>query len=194
MNMGGDMAPGNLNPGIIAAARCGDRAAWEELYRNLYPRLRAFFARRVGRETAEDAVNETMAKAIAGIGTYEPGPSGFDGWVFGIARHVNADHHRRSARDLRQHEVAHRVDGHGPESELPVDHELDLRDDHAQLRSLFEKLEPSEQEVLELRVIAGLPSEEVAVLLDKTPGAVRTAQSRALTHLRRLLEADRVGA
>ena len=139
-------------------------------------------------------MNETMAKAIAGIENYEPHRSGFDGWVFGIARHVNADHHRRTARDLRQQEVAHRVDGHGPESEVPVDQDLDLRDDHAQLRSLFEKLDPAEQEVLELRVIAGLTSEEVAVLLDKSPGAVRTAQSRALTHLRRLLEADRVGA
>ena len=194
MYVGGDMAPANVNPGIIAAARHGDRAAWEQLYRSLHPRLRAFFARRLGRETAEDAVNETMAKAIAGIGTYEPGASGFDGWVFGIARHVNADHHRRSARDQRQPHVAHRVDGHGPESGLPVDHDLDLRDDHAQLRSLFAQLDPSEQEVLELRVIAGLPSDEVAELLDKSPGAVRTAQSRALTHLRRLLEADRVDA
>ena len=188
------MAPRDLNPAIIAAARRGDRAAWEQLYRRLYPRLRAFFTRRVGRETAEDAVNETMAKAIAGIRNYEPGEAGFDGWVFGIARHVHADHHRRSARDLRQQHVAHRVDGSGPESSLPVDHDLDLRDDHARLRSFFEQLDPAEQEVLELRVVAGLSSGQVAALLDKSPGAVRTAQSRALAHLRRLMEADRVDA
>ncbi len=165
------------------------------MYRRLYPRLRAFFARRVGHEAAEDAVNETMAKAIAGIKSYTAGgDAGLDGWVFGIARHVNADHHRRSERDHRQQQVAHRVDGHGRETALPVDHALDLQDDHARLRSLFSQLDPAEQEILELRVIAGLSSEQVGALLDKQPGAVRTAQSRALTHLRRLLEADRVDA
>ncbi|HXY28841.1 MAG TPA: sigma-70 family RNA polymerase sigma factor [Acidimicrobiales bacterium] len=188
------MAPGDEDPGIIAAARRGDRAAWEQLYRHLHPRLRAFFARRMGRETAEDAVNETLAKAIAGITRYEPGATGFDGWVFGIARHVHADHYRRSARDRRERQVAHRVDGSGPENSLPVDHDLDLRDDHARLRAHFDRLDPGEQEILELRVVAGLSSDQVAALLGKSPGAVRTAQSRALTHLRHLVEADRVDA
>lgn len=188
------MAPGDEDPGIIAAARHGDRVAWEQLYRRLYPRLRAFFTRRVGYENAEDAVNETMAKAIAGISAYSPGDAGFDGWIFGIARHVSADHHRRSARHLRQHKVAHHVDGNGPENCLPVDHDLDLRDDHARLRSMFARLDPAEQEILELRIIAGLSTDEVAAILDKRPGAVRTSQSRALAHLRRLVELDRVDA
>jgi RNA polymerase sigma-70 factor, ECF subfamily len=39
--------------------------------------------------------------------------------------------------------------------------------------------------VLELRVIAGLTPEQTAVVLGKRPGAVRTAQSRALARLRK---------
>jgi RNA polymerase sigma-70 factor, ECF subfamily len=180
--------------GVIDAARRGDRAAWEILYRRLYPRLKSYLSRRVGGEGVEDAVNETMAKAIASIGDYAEGATGLDGWIFGIARHVTADHHRRSARDLRQHRLAHHVDGHGPEYCLPVDHDLDLKDDYARLRSMFLRLKPYEQEILELRVIAGLSSDEVALLLNRRPGAVRTSQSRALAHLRRLMEADRVDA
>ena len=179
---------------VVDAARRGDRTAWEQLYRRLYPRLRSYLVRHVGYEGVEDAVNETMAKAIAGIETYRSGPSGFDGWVFGIARHVCADHFRRFTRDRRQHALAHRVNGHGPDGDLPVDHDLDLADDHARLRTMFSKLQPAEQEILELRIVAGLSAEEVAALLQRQPGAVRTSQSRALAHLRRLMDAERVDA
>ncbi len=183
-----------IDSGVVDAARRGDRAAWEQLYRRLYPRLRSYLARRIGFEGVEDAVNETMAKAIAGIEGYRSGPSGFDGWVFGIARHVGADHHRRFARDRRQPIVAHHIDGHGPDGDLPVDHRLDLADDYAHLRSMFSRLDPAEQEILELRVIAGLSADEVAALLRRQPGAIRTSQSRALAHLRRLMEAEQIHA
>jgi RNA polymerase sigma-70 factor (ECF subfamily) len=49
-------------------------------------------------------------------------------------------------------------------------------------------LTPAEQEVLELRVIAGLSAEQVGEVLGRNSGAVRTAQSRALAHLRELME------
>ena len=179
---------------LADAAQSGDREAWERLYRRLYPRLRSYLRRRIGNEGVEDAVNETMAKAIAGIGSYSSGPSGLDAWVFGIARHVSADHHRRATRDLRQPALAHLVDGHASRGGLPVDHDLDLADDHAHLRTMFSRLDADEQEILDLRVVAGLSADEVAGLLGRQAGAVRTAQSRALAHLRRLMETERVDA
>ncbi|HEY1653132.1 MAG TPA: RNA polymerase sigma factor [Acidimicrobiales bacterium] len=188
------MTPGDQDPDLAPALQRGDRVAWDQFYRRLYPRLRSYFIRRLGHDGAEDAVSETMTKAIAAIDRYTPGAVGLEGWLFGIARHVNADHHRRSARVARQQQVAHLVDGCGLESRMPVDHDLDLSDEHAHVRSQFGRLEPAEQEVLELRVVAGLSANEVAAVLDKDPGAVRTFQSRALAHLRRLVEADRVDA
>lgn len=187
------MAAGDDDPSLIGAARRGDHAAWEQLYQNVYPRLRSFLVRKVGRDRAEDAVNETMARAIASISRYSEGPSGFDGWVFGIARHVAADHHRRVARDRRQADVAHLVDG-AVHASAPADEQVVVHDDHARLRAAFARLDPAEQEILELRVVAGLSPDQVAAVLDRRPGAVRTAQSRALSHLRRLMELDRVDA
>jgi RNA polymerase sigma-70 factor, ECF subfamily len=188
------MKSGDEDLRIIDAARRGDRDVWESLYRSLYPKLRAFFVRRIGRDHAEDAVNETMACAIAGISGYSPGMAGFDGWIFGIARNIAADHHRRAARDRRQSALAHLVDRTALESASEVDDHLALRDEHARLRSTFARLTPSEQEILELRVVAGLSADQVAAVLNRRPEAVRTAQSRALAHLRRLLEANRVDA
>jgi RNA polymerase sigma-70 factor (ECF subfamily) len=60
-------------------------------------------------------------------------------------------------------------------------------DEQASVRAAFALLPDRDRELLELRVVAGLSSEEVAAILDMRPGAVRTAQARALDKLRAVL-------
>jgi RNA polymerase sigma-70 factor, ECF subfamily len=135
-------------------------------------------------------VNETMSRAVAGIDRFEWGPAGFEGWVFGIARRATADYHRGTARYRRQQEAADRIGGNGVSPDVEPGDNLILDEDRAAVRQLFELLTPPEKELLELRIIAGLSAEQVAAVLGKRPGAIRTAQSRALAHLRRLMEAS----
>ena len=170
---------------LVAAARGGDQAAWEELLGSLYKRLRAYAARRLPSAHVEDVVSETKTRAVAGIDRFTWWPSGYDGWVFGISRNVIADHYRHAERDARRLEA--RVDTDA--GALPGD-ALDLGEDHAQVRRCFSLLSEKERELLELRVVAGLSAEQVAAVLKKRPGAVRSAQSRALAHLRTLMEQD----
>ena len=56
------------------------------------------------------------------------------------------------------------------------------------VRAAFERLGPADQELLELRVMAGLSADAVGQVLGKRPGAVRMAQNRALGRLRALME------
>jgi RNA polymerase sigma-70 factor (ECF subfamily) len=172
---------------LVSAACDGDDAAWEALYRSIYPRLRAFFIRRVGIEHAEDGISETMTRAVASIPRFQWTDAGFDGWVFGIARHVSVDHHRRQERMRRYRHASHFLSAGKADGTVPVDHDLVVGDDQELIRRLFARLSASEQEVLELRVIAGLSAEQVGEVLGQKPGAVRTAQSRALAHLRELM-------
>jgi RNA polymerase sigma-70 factor, ECF subfamily len=172
---------------LVSAACEGDGAAWEALYRGIYPRLRAFFIRRVGVEHAEDGVSETMLRAVASIDRFQWTDAGFDGWVFGIARHVSVDHHRHADRARRYRHIG-RLFGGNKSDGATVDQDLVISDDQALIRQLFTRLTPAEQEILELRVIAGLSAEQVGEVLGRNPGAVRTAQSRALAHLRELME------
>jgi RNA polymerase sigma-70 factor (ECF subfamily) len=175
---------------LVDAARAGDQDAWEQLYRHAYPRLRAYAARRVGVEHADDVVSETMTRAVHAIDRFELGPVGFDGWLFGIARRVSADHHRRAERAVRRGRDAVAANGDGAAAGVSIDDGLVLADEHEQVRRLFGLLNDAERELLELRVIAGLSADDAAAALGKRPGAVRTAQSRALQRLRSLLEAD----
>jgi RNA polymerase sigma-70 factor (ECF subfamily) len=57
---------------------------------------------------------------------------------------------------------------------------------------LFRNLTPDQQDVLGLRIIAGLSLEETARLLGKRVGAVKALQHRALAAVRRQLEREGV--
>jgi RNA polymerase sigma-70 factor, ECF subfamily len=169
---------------LVRAAGNGDSEAWEDLYRSIYPRLRAFFIRRLGADHADDGVSETMTRAVASIHRFKWSESGFDAWVFGIARHVSADHYRTRDRAQRYQHIGGQFSSAPPDGAEPVDQALVRTDDQDMVHQAFGQLSPAEREVLELRVIAGLSAEQVGKVLKKRPGAVRTAQARALAHLR----------
>lgn len=52
------------------------------------------------------------------------------------------------------------------------------------MKRAYRMLSDDDRDILDLRVIGGLTAEDVGSLLDRKPGAVRMAQSRALERLR----------
>jgi RNA polymerase sigma-70 factor, ECF subfamily len=169
--------------GLVERARAGDQQAWASLYRDAYPRLVAFAHRRLGNpDLARDAVSETMARAVASIDSYTRDDDGFTAWLFGICRHVIADMQRVLYRGLPDRLLRHEPDLPGPGEALLE------REERTTVRAAFARLDPDEQELLELRVVAGLSSSETALALGKQPGAVRMAQMRALSRLRTFVE------
>ena len=54
----------------------------------------------------------------------------------------------------------------------------------AEVRRAFGELSAEDQELLELRVFAGLSADEVGAILERRPGSVRMAQHRAIGRLR----------
>ena len=62
---------------VVESARAGDADAWELLYRRAYPRLVAYARRRLASsEQAEEAVSETMVRAMDRIGDSRPARRG----------------------------------------------------------------------------------------------------------------------
>lgn len=167
---------------LVERARAADADAWEALYRRAYPRLLAYATRRLDLERARDAVAETMARAVAGIGRFESRGSGFDGWLFSILRHVVIDAHRARSREGYAEPADQWCVEAGPLEQVLADEET------VALRAAFARLDADDRELLELRVIAGLSSDEAAAVLHKRPGAVRMAQARALDKLRHYLK------
>lgn len=167
---------------LLDRAVAQDPDAWEQIYRRAYPRLIAYACRRLAtRDQADDAVAEAMVRAIHSIDRYVPGRCGLDGWMFGILRFVVLEQYR--AQPSPRAEI-----GEGPSDEIgPLDHVV-RDEEHVLIRNAFDKLDDDDRELLSLRVVAGLGADDVGELLGKRPGAVRTAESRALGRLRSKLQ------
>lgn len=171
---------------LVQRAARSDADAWEALYRRSYPRLFAYARRRLSSDPpADDAVSETMLRALDRIDTFTWQGAGFDAWLYGILRNVVLETHRH---DGRVRATADMPEPSGVDALLPSD-AIVQRDQRTEIRSAFARLSPDDQEILELRVVAGLSAEGIAVATERTAGAVRMAQSRALDRLRTHYEA-----
>jgi RNA polymerase sigma-70 factor (ECF subfamily) len=53
---------------------------------------------------------------------------------------------------------------------------------------LIERLSPEQQQVLTLKFVFNLPNAEVAAILDKTEGAIKSLQHRALVSLQKQIQ------
>ncbi|MHB2029586.1 MAG: RNA polymerase sigma factor [Acidimicrobiales bacterium] len=158
-----------------------DPHTWEALHERVYPVMMNYALRRLSNvELAHDAVAEAMVRVVATrerlVHAVSP-----EAWCIGVLRHVVADVHRHAYRERDKNvEPPNTIN-------LEVGERLELDAEHQAVRTAFERLDESDRDVLQLRVIAGLSSEEVAEVLETSPGAVRMAQSRALDRLRRLM-------
>lgn len=175
----------------VRAAAGGDPDAWEALYRRVYPKLFAYARRRLSNDVAaDDAVSEAMSRAISEIHAFRWQGGGFDAWMYGITRNVVLETYRNERRSSPVDEIpepATTVLGGGTSGRDPAE-VVDERASRDALRQAFARLSATDQEVLELRVVGELSSDEVAVVTGRRSGAVRTAQSRAIQRLRRLME------
>jgi RNA polymerase sigma-70 factor (ECF subfamily) len=167
---------------LVARACAFDPDAWAELYERAHRVLFGYAYRRLGAvEAAEDAVSETMTRALQTVGRREWNGAPPEAWLMGIMRNVVYESWRRTARDDRA------VTLPVPVADTPAIDLVIADEDAAEVRRAFGKLSPEDQELLELRVFAGLSADEVGSILERRPGSVRMAQHRAIARLRAML-------
>jgi RNA polymerase sigma-70 factor (ECF subfamily) len=177
---------------LVARAVAGDREAAGELLAQVRPSLVRYCRARLGRahgsyEAADDVAQEVLLAVLTALPRYRDEGRPFAAFVYGVAAHKVADHHRAAVRrPLPVAELPDAADGAlGPE-----DHAMKAAD-AAAARELLDLLPDAQRELLLLRVAAGLSAEETGAVLGMSAGAVRVAQHRALTKLRALATGGR---
>jgi RNA polymerase sigma-70 factor (ECF subfamily) len=161
----------------LAGARSGDHAAISTLYGWFNPGLVRFLQGRAGDEGA-DLAQETWMSAFTGLAGFDGDAHQFRAWLFTIARRRVVDHWRRAGRRLLTVDASsqlERTDGSPSAVEGITAREA--------VEELVRHLSPEQADVVLLRVVAGLSVEEVAAIVERTPGAVRVIQHRALRRL-----------
>lgn len=158
-----------------------DPNAFEAIYNRYLPRLTRYFTRRVGNETvAEDLTANVFLNALQGIqnGRYTPKQK-FAAWLFSIARARVIDYYRER-KSISFKEVEKDI--------LEKQYREPVSKISADLSACIYELSDFEQELLTLRFSADLEFNDIAAILNKSPGAVKMATYRALLKLRNKME------
>jgi RNA polymerase sigma-70 factor (ECF subfamily) len=163
---------------VEAAQR--DPSRFADLYTQHFYRVYAYVIRRVGdRDRAEDLTSDVFREALAGIRKFEWRGVPFAAWLVGIASRVLADHWKRSGRETGSALAAE--SGSGAE-------EVERS---AMLFQLVSRLPAIQQRVIEARFVEQKSIREIALELDRSEGAVKQLQFRAIENLRAAMEARR---
>jgi RNA polymerase sigma-70 factor (ECF subfamily) len=168
---------------VLERARTYDAQALAEIYdRYAVPIYRYLFRLLGEAEQAEDLAGEVFLKLLQSLAANRGPRDRIDGWLFRVAHNLAMD-------QFRQHKKA---------PEVPLDVELaagggqppevvEQRLAGQQLRACLRHLTSEQQQVVLLRFAEERPLAEVARLMGKSEGAVKTQQHRAVSRLRKLL-------
>ena len=170
---------------VLASAQSGDEAAFAVLWRDGNPALLRYL-RAMAPESAEDIASETWVQVMRGLPKFRGDEPDWRAWLFTTARRRMLD----QARQRRRHPAEPLDEVQASEEPRAVDTALLAMENLATARAIaLVRLLPKQQaEVILLRVVAGLDTEQVASLVGCSPGAVRVAAHRGLRKLATLLE------
>ena len=131
--------------------------------------------------TAEDLTAQTFLKAWEAIDRYKERGAPIVAWLLRIAHNVTIDAHRTRRLHAGLDDAAGVSSRDASPEEAALSSETRL-----EIVALLDHLTPDQRQVVELR-LAGLDGYEIADALGRSRASVDTAQSRAVSRLRKLL-------
>ncbi|MBB5014878.1 sigma-70 family RNA polymerase sigma factor [Rehaibacterium terrae] len=171
---------------LAAAARAGDRAAWERLVARWHPRLLRHAWRLTGDgEQARDRVQEAWMEILRGLRRLDD-VAAFPAWAFRIVTRRCQRAYRHAERE-REGIDALAV---ATPSSTPEHASGEFAAELGQVLAAMQSLPASQRAALALFHLDNLSVAEIAIALDVPPGTVKTR----LMHARRKIRAQLEGA
>ena len=176
----------NDEPSLIERAKRYDRKAISELYKRHVQGIYRYVYYRVGDvNVAEDLTADVFLKALEGLEGFTYRGIPFSAWLYRIAQARVVDHFRRQAkRELLP--LDERLVATGESLQATIEASLY----HEELQSAIAQLTTDQQQVIILKFVEGLSNAEVARILGKSEGAVKSLQHRALNSLQRIMRRE----
>ena len=170
---------------LLTRAREYDQAAIAEIYDRYSLRIYNYIYHRLGNaHLAEDLTANVFLRMLEAIRSSRAWQTSFSGWLYRIAHNLVVDYFRAGQQD----EV--------PLEEWPIpsrEHPADIAErslTQQRLRSAVGQLTGEQNVVITLKFLEGMSNAEVARVLGKSEGAVKSLQFRALASLRRIMDGE----
>jgi len=149
------------------------REAFSGLVERHQAAVSRFVARYVGRDGADEIVQETFLRAYQQIRRFEPGTN-FAAWLFTIARFLCM----ARVKEAQRHPRVPLAETAAPAGDAP---------DVERLRAAMAKLPPILREVVAMRAIDGLDYREIADITGEKEATLRSRLHDALEKLKTIL-------
>lgn len=169
------MSP-NHDERLLVEAAQRDPSRFGELYEQNFYRVYAYIAHRVAdRHHAEDLTAQVFSDALAGIRKFEWRGVPFAAWLLKIASRAIADHWTRAGR----------------ESKVPAPETTESTEEierNAMLFQLVDRLPEAQYRVIHMRFVEQKSIREIALEMNRSEGAIKQLQLRAIENLRAQME------
>jgi RNA polymerase sigma-70 factor (ECF subfamily) len=163
--------------GIWRRIAAGDAEAFDALYRESGPRLRAFLRQLLpGEQEAEDVMQETFTQIWRRPQGFDPDRGSLRGYVFGIGRKLAAEWWR----------------GQRPTDEIKDESGRCATEMSSMVADAFRRLSEEQRTILWLREVEGQSYAELAMMLEIPVGTVRSRLFTAREALREVWHRERV--
>ncbi len=172
---------------LVEKAIGGDAEAFGGLYDIYINRIYQHVYYRIGnKDDTEDITQQVFIKAWKAIKGYKITSKPFIAWLLRITQNLIIDFYRVK-------KVTKYIE---TESEIPRSPESPQRlaeseYDQKLLRGIISKLPHEQQQVIMMKFLEGFSYKEISFSLQKSEGAIRVIQHRALKKMRTLLEEEK---
>ena len=170
----------------VKLASAGNPEAFSYLYEQNVTRIYNYIFYRIGSEVeAEDLTSRVFHRAFGHVNTYVEKGIPFSAWLYRIAHNLIANWHRDTHR-RREVSLEEQLDLpiHGDLPERTVEHNQETE----MLLKAIRRLSSDRQQLILLKYLEDLPNGEIAVIMSRTEGAIKSLYHRALIALRQELK------
>ena len=167
----------------LALANAYDRQTIADIYDEYYTPIYRFISRQVeDMETARDLTAELFNRFLSALEGGQGPNKSISSWLYRAAHNIVVDHYRR--RQFRDHLPLpdQLVDG-----DVDLALEVETRLKAGRVREALETLTPGQRQVITLKFLAGFSNAEIAEIMERPVGAVKSLQHRGLASLQRQL-------
>jgi len=173
---------------LVERAKAYDRGAFGKIYDLYFDRVYKYVYYRIGNQTeAEDIVERVFLRVLETIKSFEWREVPFLAWLFRIASNLVIDRYREQSKMafLSLDEIMTSP----PEAES-TETTVIKNLDQARLHHALSKLTEEQKQVIILKFLVGLSNAQIGAFLNKTEGAVKSIQHRALKALQKILRGE----
>ena len=166
----------------VRRATGGDTEAFSMLYERFVTRIYNYIFYRTGNpHEAEDLTARVFHRALHHISHYDNRGVPFSAWLYRIAHNLVANWHRDNSR---RKEVPLEDYTQYPHRSLAPEASLVNSQEMEDLLKVIRCLPPDRQQLLILKFVEGMSNAEVAVIMMRSEGAIKSLYHRTLIALR----------